>query len=78
MYKIRQDKKEFLLRIPQTYYAKELGLTTTHFCRVMGGINCSKMIAKGMLSIRFQKPIDSLEIEQLLEEYFEENPKEEE
>lgn len=70
MYKIRQDKKDFLLKIPQTYYAKELGLTTTHFCRVMGGINCSQMIAKGMLSIRFQKPIDSLEIKQLLEEYF--------
>lgn len=78
MYKIRQDKKEFLLKIPQAYYAKELGLTAPHFCRVMGGMNCSKMIAKSMLSIRFQKPIDSLEIEQLLEEYFEENPKEEE
>lgn len=71
MYRLKQDKKEFILKISQTQYAKELGVTTPYLCRVMGGvINCKKVIAKGILSIRFQKSMDSVELEELLDEYF--------
>lgn len=71
MYIIRQEKKEKLMNgRTATYIAEVLGRTKETLYAVLNGKNCSTLMAKALISIKEQIPINDSNIEKYLLYYF--------
>lgn len=70
MYKIRQERKQELLKYKQKYYAEKIGVIQSHISKVMTKGKCTEMLAKCIVSICHQIAIDDVRMEELIEYYF--------
>lgn len=71
MYYVKQEKKKELKTNTQIYCAKTLGVTEQLISAIMQGKSpCKRYVAVGLISIRFQIPINDTKVEEYLETYF--------
>lgn len=71
MYHITDEFKEMAKKYRVSYYSNKLGITAAHLSNALNGnINCSNIIARGVLSLYFDILLSDNRIEELLEKYF--------
>lgn len=71
MYEIKINEKGKLDMASNRYYAEILGITPEYVCNILGGkLPVKTTIAKGMISIAYNIPLDDYNMEQLLEKHF--------
>lgn len=71
MYHVTEEFREMTRKYRASYYAKRLGITGPHLSNILNGnINCSGIIARGVLSLYFDILLSDNRIEELLEKYF--------
>lgn len=72
MYQINSNyAKELKGGIRNTYLAKQLGVTEGFISSIFKGKkDCSKIIAKAIISIRLNAAIDSVMVDEAIEKFF--------
>lgn len=71
MYYIKQETKRELKSNTQLYCANILGVTEQLLSAIMRGkLPCKRYVAIGLISIRFQIPINDAKMEEYLKKYF--------
>lgn len=71
MYYIKQETKRELKSNTQLYCANILGVTEQLLSAIMRGkLPCKRYVAIGLISIRFQIPINDAKMEEYLNKYF--------
>lgn len=72
MYNVKTDLVEDLKGgRTSRYIAKILGVTENYISTIFNGkFKCTKLIAVGIISIRYSISLDNCEMEELLEKYF--------
>lgn len=71
MYIINNEESEELRLFKNIYYSKKLSTTPNHICKILNGkMQCTGIIARGILSVRFNVLLTDNQIEELLEKYF--------
>lgn len=73
MYRIKEEKKEEIKEYRTNSYVEKTGLTQPYVSGILNGTQkCSEIIAKAILSIKFNISFYDIRLNELLEEYFKE------
>lgn len=73
MYLIKEKKNEEIKRIRTKTYAEKTGLTPNYISAVLNRkLKCTEIGAKAIISVCFDITFNNAEMEELIEEYFEE------
>lgn len=71
MYIITEELKEIIGKFKTIYLQEALGLTNVHIYNILNGKqSCTELIAKAILSICFNIPINDIKMPDLIEKYF--------
>ena len=70
MYIIGEEFANMIKKMKTSYIAEELGMNLAYISSILNGKKCSKIVAKGILSIYFNIAINYDSMNELLEKYF--------
>lgn len=73
MYRIKEDKVPEMKEYRTKLYSEKTGLNANYLSSILNStINCSEIIAKSILSVKFNISFYDIYLNELLKEYFEE------
>ena len=73
MYRIKQEKIPEIKEYRTSLYSEKTGLNANYLSSILNAtMNCSEIIAKAVLSVKFNISLYDVRLNDLLKEYFEE------
>lgn len=73
MYRIKESKKEEIKEYRTNYYVEKTGLTQPYVSGIVNGTQkCTEIIAKALLSVKFDISFYDTRLNELVKKYFEE------
>lgn len=73
MYRIKDQNSEVIKIYKTGYYKRNTGANLSYLSSILNGnSNCTELLAKAILSIRFNISFTDEKMQELLEKYFEE------
>lgn len=67
---LKEKNREIFKIIKNQYYAENLSISSNYVCNILGGYKCTDIIAKGLISVRFNIAMNDEKMPKLLKEYF--------
>lgn len=73
MYRLKEEKKEEMKNYRTNLYVEKIGIAQPYLSSIINGTqSCSEIIAKAMLSVRYNISFYDIRLNELLKEYFKE------